>query len=109
MVSAAKNLSSYAFDGADYDVDPAVIDLIQATHAAGKPQGFMCIAPVLVARALGDQHVKLTIGNDAVVVALSKGAHHVDCSVDSIVVDQSNWRKLLPTCLPNQLSKQRAG
>ena len=78
----AKNLSSYAFDGADYDVDPAVIDLIQATHAAGKPQGFMCIAPVLAARALGDQHVKLTIGNDAVTVAAleAKGAHHVDCS-----------------------------
>ena len=88
----AKNLSSYAFDGADYDVDPAVIDLIQATHAAGKPQGFMCIAPVLAARALGAQHVKLTIGNDAVTVAAleAKGAHHVDCSVDSIVVDLSN-------------------
>ena len=88
----AKNLSSYAFDGTNYDVDPAVIDIIQATHLAGKPQGFMCIAPVLAARALGDQHVKLTIGNDADTVAAleAKGAHHVDCSVDSIVVDRSN-------------------
>ena len=88
----AKNLSSYAFDGANYDVDPAVIDLIQATHLAGKPQGFMCIAPILAARALGEQHVKLTIGNDATTVTAieTKGAHHVDCSVDSIVVDQTN-------------------
>jgi enhancing lycopene biosynthesis protein 2 len=88
----AKNLSSYAFDGANYDVDPAVIDLIQSTHAAGKPQGFICIAPVLAARALGEQHVKLTIGNDAATAAAleAKGAQHIDCSVDSIVVDQSN-------------------
>lgn len=87
----AKNLSSYAFDGANYDVDPAVIDLIQAAHAAGKPQGFICIAPVLAARALGEQHVKLTIGNDPATAAAleAKGAHHIDCSVDSIVVDQS--------------------
>lgn len=49
----AKNLSSYAFDGANYDVDPAVVDLIQAAHATGKAQGFICIAPVLAARALG--------------------------------------------------------
>jgi enhancing lycopene biosynthesis protein 2 len=88
----AKNLSSYAFDGANYDVDPAVIDLIQATHLEGKPQGFMCIAPILAARALGEQHVKLTIGNDAKTVAAieAKGAHHVDCPVDTIVVDQTN-------------------
>ena len=88
----AKNLSSYAFDSANYDVDPAVIDLIQSTHAAGKPQGFICIAPVLAARALGEQHVKLTIGNDAATAAAleAKGAQHIDCSVDSIVVDQSN-------------------
>ena len=85
-------MSSYAFDGANYDVDPAVIDLIQATHTAGKPQGFMCIAPILAARALGEQNVKLTIGNDTTTVAAveAKGAHHVGCSVDSIVVDRTN-------------------
>jgi len=88
----AKNLSSYAFDGANYDVDPAVIDLIQAAHAAGKAQGFMCIAPVLAARALGQTHVQLTIGNDADTAAAleSRGAQHVDCPVDSIVIDKAN-------------------
>jgi len=88
----AKNLSSYAFDGADYDVDPSVVDLIQATHAAGKPQGFMCIAPVLAARALGPKGVQLTIGNDAETAAAleSQGAQHINCSVNSIVVDKAN-------------------
>lgn len=88
----AKNLSSYAFDGADYDVDPAVIDLIQSAHEAGKAQGFMCIAPILAARALGEQHVQLTIGNDAdtATAMVTKGAQHVSCEVDSIVVDEAN-------------------
>ncbi|MDQ8207134.1 isoprenoid biosynthesis glyoxalase ElbB [Coraliomargarita sp. SDUM461003] len=88
----AKNLSSYAFDGSDYDVDPAVIDLIQSAHEAGKAQGFMCIAPVLAARALGAQHVQLTIGNDsdAATAIEAKGARHLACKVDSIVVDEAN-------------------
>lgn len=88
----AKNLSSYAFDGADYDVDPVVIDLIQAAHEAGRPQGFICIAPVLAARALGQNRVELTIGNDAETAAAieGKGARHVNCPVDSIVVDAAN-------------------
>jgi enhancing lycopene biosynthesis protein 2 len=89
---AAKNLSSYAFDGDKYDVDPAVVDLIQDAHSAGKPQGFMCIAPVLAARALGANKVKLTIGNDAATAAALevKGAQHVNCPVDSIVIDEAN-------------------
>lgn len=88
----AKNLSSYAFDGADYDVDPSVVDLIQAAHAAGKAQGFMCIAPVLAARALGDQHVVLTIGNDGDTASAieAKGAKHLECKVDDIITDQEN-------------------
>lgn len=89
---AAKNLSSYAFDGPNYDVDPGVVDLIQAAHAAGKPQGFMCIAPVLAARALGQSGVLLTIGNDAETAAAleGKGAQHIDCAVDAIVTDDAN-------------------
>ncbi len=89
---AAKNLSSYAFDGPDYDADPGVIDLIQAAHAAGKPQGFMCIAPVLAARALGQNGVQLTIGNDPDTAAAleGKGAQHVECPVDSAVIDEAN-------------------
>ncbi|MFP4165824.1 MAG: isoprenoid biosynthesis glyoxalase ElbB, partial [Opitutales bacterium] len=36
----AKNLSSFAFDGQDYDVDPGVSDFIKSAHSAGKPLGF---------------------------------------------------------------------
>jgi len=88
----AKNLSSYAFDGAEYDADPATVNLIQSAHNAAVPQGFMCIAPVLAARALGAQHVTLTIGNDADAAAAleAKGAQHLECPVDDIVIDSEN-------------------
>ena len=36
---AAKNLSSFAFDGPAYDVDPATMSLIQSAHEASLPQG----------------------------------------------------------------------
>ena len=35
---------------------------IRSTHSAGKPIGALCIAPVLIAKVLGD--VTVTIGND---------------------------------------------
>ncbi len=89
---AAKNLSSFAFDGATYDADPAVVNLIQTAHEASIPQGFMCIAPVLAARALGDIGVQLTIGNDTKTAKAieAKGAKHINCTVDRIVVDAKN-------------------
>ena len=89
---AAKNLSSYAFDGDTYDVDAGVIDLIQAANAAEKPTGFMCIAPVLAARALGEKAVKITIGNDHTTGAAleRKGATAVECPVNDAVVDTAN-------------------
>lgn len=89
---AAKNLSGYAFDGADYEVHPEIADLIEVAHAAGKPQGFVCVSPVLAAHVLGKHAVQLTIGNDPTIAAVleGKGARHVECTVDSIVVDESN-------------------
>lgn len=88
----AKNLSSYAFDGPDYDVDPEVLDLIQRAHAQSKALGFMCIAPVLAARALGSKGVALTIGNDPEIAAAleAKGAKHIDCPVDEALTDKAN-------------------
>ena len=88
----AKNLSSYAFDGSDYDVDAGVIDLIQAAHAKGIPQGFMCISPILAARALGEQQVVLTVGKsgDVATALEAKGAKHLECKVEDIITDQGN-------------------
>jgi enhancing lycopene biosynthesis protein 2 len=88
----AKNLSSFAFDGDAYDVDAATVSLIQSAHESSIPQGFMCIAPVLAACALGQHHVKLTVGNDkATAQSIEvKGAEHVECAVGAIIIDAKN-------------------
>jgi enhancing lycopene biosynthesis protein 2 len=56
---------------------------------AGKPIAAICIAPVVVAHALGARGIRLTIGNDKEQAAAieSQGARHVECPVNRCVVD----------------------
>lgn len=86
---AAKNLSSFAFDGPSCTVNPDVERAIAETRAAGKPIGALCISPALMAKVLGG--VDLTIGNDAgTAAALEKlGAHHKTATHGQIVVDKA--------------------
>jgi enhancing lycopene biosynthesis protein 2 len=86
----AKNLCSFAVDGRNMRVLPAVERLARDVRAAGKPAGYICIAPVIAARLFGGEQVKLTIGNDRDTAAAieSWGARHVECRVDEIVVDE---------------------
>jgi enhancing lycopene biosynthesis protein 2 len=85
---AAKNLSSFAFDGADCKVNPDVEKAIREMVSLGKPIGALCIAPVILAKILGD--VELTIGQDAgTAEAIRKmGATHKKTSHGEIVVDR---------------------
>ncbi len=87
---AAKNLSSFARDGHDFQVQPEVAAVLEEAHRAKKPLGFVCIAPVIAARLFGAEKPNLTIGNDAsTAAALEKcGAHHLACDVDEAVVDR---------------------
>jgi enhancing lycopene biosynthesis protein 2 len=89
---AALNLSDFAEKGPDATVNPDLVRLLQAMHRAKKPIGAICIAPAVVARALGSSHPKLTIGNDAgTAKALEAcGAKHETCPVDAFVVDPVN-------------------
>ncbi|MAE95919.1 MAG: isoprenoid biosynthesis protein ElbB [Deltaproteobacteria bacterium] len=85
---AAKNLSSFATEGADCSVDPGVEELLRAAHEAGKPVGLICIAPAVGARLFPD--VELTVGSDPDTAgALEQmGAHHKACPVESFVCDE---------------------
>jgi len=87
---AAKNLSTFAFDGPDCTVQPDVEKAIKGMHAAGKPIAALCIAPVLLARVLGKG--KLTIGQDAgTAEALGKmGASHQDTGHGEVAIDEQN-------------------
>lgn len=86
----AKNLCTYATEGARMQVNPQVERLVREVHAAKKPLGFICIAPVLAGKLLGGEGVQLTIGDDAGTAKdlESFGARHVRCKVDEICVDQ---------------------
>jgi enhancing lycopene biosynthesis protein 2 len=89
---AAKNLSDFAAKGGEAKVHPEVGRLLGEMHAAKKPIGAICIAPAVVAAALGRvAHPTLTIGEDAgTAKALeAMGAVHRPSPVDACVVDRA--------------------
>ena len=90
---AAKNLSTFATAGADMTVNEHVRQIILDMHAAGKPIGFICIAPAIGAKVLGPDHqVTLTIGNDEGTAGAieAMGAKHQNTEPGQICIDQSN-------------------
>jgi enhancing lycopene biosynthesis protein 2 len=70
--------------------------VIKAFHAAGKPIGMCCIAPVIGARVLGKARggpgVKVTIGDDAgAAAAVAKmGSTNIVRPVTGAYVDEAN-------------------
>lgn len=89
---AALNLSDFAAKGGEATVHEDLARLLRAMHEAKKPIGAICIAPGVVAAALGARRPTLTIGNDAgTAEALEAcGAKHEACPVESFVVDSAN-------------------
>lgn len=87
----AKNLSTWAHDGAKCSVNPKVKELIENFYDSSKPILAICIAPTLIARVLGQTtSVTLTIGNDTATAAeiQKTGCEHVDCPVDDFITDR---------------------
>lgn len=87
---AAKNLSNWAEKGSKCEVNPEVRRVITEFHAASKPIGAICIAPVLVAKVLGEHKPTLTIGNDPETAAeiQKTGALHEECPVNDYISDR---------------------
>lgn len=92
----AKNLSDFAFNGADLTVNPELKVLARTFKEQQKPVGLMCIAPVLTAAIFGEG-ATCTVGGDKDVsdAINATGAKAVACPVDDIVVDETN--KLVTT------------
>lgn len=92
---AAKNLTGWAFHGDAGEVTPEVARFIRDLRAAGKPMGFMCIAPVIAAKVIPG--ATLTIGNDReTATSIEKmGGKHQACAVSDIAIDRE--RKLVST------------
>lgn len=102
---AAKNLCSFAYEGADFKVEPTVEAFLKKAHEQGKPIGFACIAPAIAAKIFGNKNVQFTIGNDASTAQAleSSGSKHADCAVDSAIVD----KKLKIVTTPAYMLAQR--
>uniref|UniRef100_A0A3B3S255 Glutamine amidotransferase class 1 domain containing 3 n=1 Tax=Paramormyrops kingsleyae TaxID=1676925 RepID=A0A3B3S255_9TELE len=96
---AAKNLSTFAVDGKDCEVNKDVERVLMDFHKAGKPIGLCCISPVLAARVLGK--VEVTVGHEeeeggkwpyagTVQAIRALGAKHCVKDVTETHVDQKN-------------------
>ena len=87
---AAKNLSTFAFKGADSVVNADVEDVIKKMFELNKPIGALCIAPAVLAKVLGN--IKVTIGQDAATVEQIEkvGAKHISTNHGEVVIDEKN-------------------
>jgi len=110
---AAKNLCDFAVKGAAASVNPEVSRLLKEMAAANKPIGVICIAPAMLAAALGKELAPtVTIGNDAGTAAeINKtGAIHQECPVTGLVVDKKNKIVSTPAyMLANRISEAYEG
>jgi len=85
---AAKNLCNFAVEGEAMTVQADFLAFARALHAAGKPIGLICIAPVMAAAICGEG-TQCTIGNDRDVAEAiaAMGGVHLECPVDEARVD----------------------
>lgn len=108
---AAKNLCTFAVDGANSKVDESVRTVCSGFATAQKPAAYACIAPAIAASIYGNS-AKLTIGNDEdTAKAINHlGACHVICEVDEVVVDVENKLVTTPAYMVAQnISQAYAG
>jgi len=89
-LGAAKNLSTFAFDGPHCAVNAEVERVIRDMAARGKPIGALCVAPAVIARILGA--VEVTMGQDtgATEAVEQMGAVVKKTGHGEIVVDAHN-------------------
>lgn len=86
---AAKNLSNYATSGADMTVNAQVAEAVKAVHAANKPIGALCIAPVILAKVL-QAHVTLGYDEDGAAAVEKMGGTHEASGHGHAVYDSKN-------------------
>ena len=95
----AKNLCDYAMAGPECSVNPDVYRLIVELRLMNKPIGAICIAPVMMAKILGEQEesANMTIGYDETTSTdiISMGSKHIDCPVTEMIIDED--KKIVTT------------
>lgn len=112
---AAKNLSTFAFDGANMTVDRRLADILKDFHRSRKPIGMCCISPIILAHVFPG--ARLTLGrmknltedesknlfpySGAVLAARQMGAETDECDVNQICVDEKHRLVTTPAFMKN--------
>ncbi|KAG9412735.1 hypothetical protein AC1031_015636 [Aphanomyces cochlioides] len=94
----AKNLSSFAVDGNQMNVQPQVVSALTAFHTAKKPIGLICIAPILGGKLFPGTELtigrrsgaKWTSGPSAAEAIESWGSKIVEKEPNEVHVDAAN-------------------
>ncbi|WP_347016839.1 isoprenoid biosynthesis glyoxalase ElbB [Acinetobacter seifertii] len=102
----AKNLSTFAFKGAEARVHGTVASILKAFHQSKKPIGAICISPALLALTFGELHPTITLGSD---INMAKeiektGSIHHNCQTVDCVIDQQNLFVTTPAYMDDQAS-----
>ncbi|GJL68698.1 MAG: glutamine amidotransferase [Nitrospirales bacterium] len=89
---AALHLCDFGTKGSGGQIDPQVARIVKEFSESKKPIAAICIAPAIMALALGKKGINVTIGEDAGTASeLEKtGAKHQNCAVEKYVVDHGN-------------------
>ncbi|MHC0017601.1 isoprenoid biosynthesis glyoxalase ElbB [Acinetobacter pittii] len=100
----AKNLSTFAFKGAEAEIHTQIASVLKAFHQSKKPIGAICISPTLLALTFGDLHPNITLGSDVNIakeIEKTGSIHHV-CQTSNCVVDQQNLFVTTPAYMDDQ-------
>ena len=108
----AKNLCDYAMAGPECSVNPDVYRLIVELRLMNKPIGAICIAPVMMAKILGEQEesANMTIGYDKATSTdiVSMGSKHVECPVSEMIIDEEKKIVTTPAYMEAKSIKEAA-
>lgn len=88
----AKNLSDFALKGSQGQASAEFKAVVEAAYNQKKPIAAICIAPAVLALALKDKGITVTIGEDKDVAAaiITNGNFHTSCASDACVIDEKN-------------------
>lgn len=88
---AAKNLFTYAIDGINFRVNKDIENVILDFHRNGKPIGAMCIAPLMVAKVIGNADVTMGSGQCRQAKELAMiGCRHTETHHGEVAIDAEN-------------------
>ncbi len=94
-LGAAKNLSSFAFEGENCNVNADVKQAVEQMVKAAKPIGALCIAPVILARIIDNALITIGQSSEVITKINAMGAQHETTLQGEIAVD--TLRKLVTT------------